>query len=291
MNPLADLANKLLRQREYGLILLIALLTAIVGAVDPGFLAAGNLKDMLVRSAPTAIVACGVMLVVVTAEIDISVGSLMALLAALLGLMISHNEWQLSMWVGIPAVLLCGTAVGLCTGALVTIGKVPSIIVTLGLLTALRGATTLLMGGENIDGLPDSLQSLSKTGFWGLPLGVWTAAVVLLVTSLIVTHAPLGRRLFALGSSAYAARMTGLSATAIVETPGGFAVELTVEVEAAGAVRLHAGELCMLEMGLHELRVGHFRAAEIGAREVGAAGVALRHHRLLEHRIGAVRIH
>ncbi|MFO1092929.1 MAG: ABC transporter permease [Planctomycetaceae bacterium] len=213
MNPLADLANRLLRQREYGLILLIALLTAIVGAVDLGFLAAGNLKDILVRSAPTAIVACGVMLVVVTAEIDISVGSLMALLAALLGLMISRSEWQLSMWVGIPAVLLCGTAIGLCTGALVTIGRVPSIIVTLGLLTALRGATTLLMGGENIDGLPDSLQSLSKTGFWGLPLGVWTAAVVLLVTSLIVTHTPLGRRLFALGSSAYAARMTGLSAT------------------------------------------------------------------------------
>ena len=55
-------------------------------------------------------------------------------------------------------------------------------IVTLGLLTALRGTTTLLMRGENIDGLPDSLQAWSKTGILGLPLGVWTAAAVLAVT-------------------------------------------------------------------------------------------------------------
>jgi len=70
MSSLIDIAIKVLRQRECGLILLIALVTAIVGVVDPGFLAAGNLKDILVRSAPTLIVACGVMLVVVTAEID-----------------------------------------------------------------------------------------------------------------------------------------------------------------------------------------------------------------------------
>src|SRR5262245_32611170 len=105
MSQPAEIAIKLLRQREDGLILVIAVVTTTVSGVDPGFLAAGNLKDILVRSAPTAIVACGVMLVVVTAEIDISVGSLMALLAALLGLMISRNEWQLPMWVGIPAVL------------------------------------------------------------------------------------------------------------------------------------------------------------------------------------------
>ncbi|MCA9024007.1 MAG: ABC transporter permease [Planctomycetaceae bacterium] len=213
MSSLTDIAIRVLRQREVGLLLLIIVVTAIVSTVDPGFLAVGNLKDILVRSAPTAIVACGVMLVVVTGEIDISVGSLMALLAALMGLLISRHEWQLSMWVGIPAVLLCGTLIGLLTGTLVTLGKVPSIIVTLGLLTALRGATTLLMRGENIDGLPEGLQSLAKSGIGGLPLSVWTAMGVLMFTGVIITHTALGRRLFALGSSAYAAKMTGLSET------------------------------------------------------------------------------
>ncbi|MCA9111563.1 MAG: ABC transporter permease, partial [Planctomycetaceae bacterium] len=213
MSSLTNIAIRVLRQREVGLLLLIIVVTAIVSTVDPGFLAVGNLKDILVRSAPTAIVACGVMLVVVTGEIDISVGSLMALLAALMGLLISRHEWQLSMWVGIPAVLLCGTLIGLLTGTLVTLGKVPSIIVTLGLLTALRGATTLLMRGENIDGLPEGLQSLAKSGIGGLPLSVWTAMGVLMFTGVIITHTALGRRLFALGSSAYAAKMTGLSET------------------------------------------------------------------------------
>lgn len=213
MNRLPYIAINILKQREYGLIALIAFVTAIVSTVDPAFLALGNIKDIVIRSAPTAIVACGVMLVVITAEIDISVGSLMALLAALLGLMISRNEWQLSMWIGIPAVLAAGTLVGLFTGTLVTIGRVPSIIVTLGLLTALRGATTLMMRGENIDGLPEGLQNMSKVGMAGLPLSVWTAATVLVVTALIISHTALGRRLFALGSSAYAAKMTGLPET------------------------------------------------------------------------------
>lgn len=205
--------TNLLRQREYGLVLLIAVTAAVVSVVDPGFLAPGNLRDILVRAAPTAIVACGVMLVVVTGEIDISVGSLMALLAAMMGLMISQNEWQLPLWCGVPLTLAAGTAMGLVTGALVTLGRAPSIIVTLGLLTALRGVTTLIMGGGNIDGIPPGLADLSKFGVCGLPLGVWAAAVVVAITGLIITRTSLGRRLFALGSSSYAAKMTGLSET------------------------------------------------------------------------------
>ena len=201
----------LLRQREFGLLLFIIAVALLVGAFDIGFWAAGNLRDISVRGAPTAIVACGVMLVVVTAEIDISVGSLMALTAAAMGIMISDQRWNLSMWVGIPATLLLGTCVGLTTGLLVTVGRVPSIIVTLGLLTALRGLTTLMMGGENIDGLPDPLTRLTKQGVLGLPLSVWVAGCVIAVTGVIVTWTPLGRRIFALGSSRYAAHMMGLS--------------------------------------------------------------------------------
>ena len=140
--------SRLLRRREVGLGALILLIGLLVGAFDPGFLAADNLQAILVRAAPTAIVACGVMLVVITAEIDISVGSLMALLAAVMGLALSSNEWDWPLVLGIPLTLVLGALMGLLTGFLVTFGRVPSIIVTLGLLTALRGATTLMMGGR-----------------------------------------------------------------------------------------------------------------------------------------------
>jgi ribose/xylose/arabinose/galactoside ABC-type transport system permease subunit len=114
-------------------------------------------------------------------------------------------------WVGVPATLLAGALIGLLTGTLVTVGQVPSIIVTLGLLTALRGVTTLIMRGENIDGLPQSLGKLTKEGILGLPLSVWTALGVIAFTAILISYAPLGRRLFALGGSPYAARVAGLS--------------------------------------------------------------------------------
>jgi ribose/xylose/arabinose/galactoside ABC-type transport system permease subunit len=66
---------RIVRQREFGLAVLIALITLVVGRVDAGFVSLENLRDLLVRCAPSAIVACGVMLVVVTGEIDISVSA------------------------------------------------------------------------------------------------------------------------------------------------------------------------------------------------------------------------
>ena len=244
MESSGNILNAMLRRRECGLIALIGVVVSVVSWFDPGFLAIGNLKDILVRCAPTAIVACGVMLVVVTAEIDISVGSLMALLAAVMGLMISKSEGNLPMWVGIPATLLMGTAIGLGTGALVTFGKVPSIIVTLGLLTALRGITTLIMRGENIDGLPESLGALTKNGIIGLPISVWAAAVVLLVTAVIISHTSLGWRLFALGSSSYSAKMSGLSATHLklfVFAFTGFLTALATVVDVPRLPKIEAG--------------------------------------------------
>ena len=201
----------LLRQREVGLAILIVVISAAVGSIDSGFLTAGNWNDILVRSSPTAIVACGVMLVILTGEIDISVGSLMAMLAAMLGVMISEHHWNLGVAVGVPVTLLIGLLMGAFTGLLVTVGRVPSIIVTLGLLTALRGFTILMMGGTNIDGLPIGLTSLAKQGILGLPIGVWTAAIVIAATATLITWTPLGRRLYALGSSRHSSRLTGLS--------------------------------------------------------------------------------
>lgn len=203
--------QRCIQSREFGLALMIVLVAGVVSFVDPAFLSMDNLRDILVRSAPTAIVACGVMLVVVTGEIDISVGSLMGLLAAVMGVLLSSDHWGWPLWMGVPVTLLVGTAIGLLVGLLVTIGQVPSIIATLGLLGVLRGITTLVMQGQNISGLPDGLTSLTKYGMMGIPLSLWVAIVVIGLTAVIVDLTPLGRQLFATGSSGYSAKMLGLS--------------------------------------------------------------------------------
>jgi len=206
-----SMLSRLIRQRETGLLLLIVLTCVVVGIKDEHFLSFDVWREILVRCAPTAIVACGVMLVVVTGEIDISVGSLMALLSAVMGRMISESEADLSCWIGIPATLGLGTLMGLFTGSLVAVGKAPSIIVTLGLLTALRGLTTLMMGGKNIDRLPEGLTQLAKQGLFGVPISILAGIGVIGLTSVLIHHVPLGRRLYALGSSAESAKMVGLS--------------------------------------------------------------------------------
>ena len=211
MHSIKTKASGYLRTREFGLLLLILVITLVVSWIDARFVAKNNLIDILTRSAPTAIIACGVMLVVVTAEIDISVGSLTALLAAAMGIFLSESLWAWPVWQGVLLTLAIGTSVGFCTGCLVAFGKVPSIVVTLGLLTALRGITTLIMQGENIDGLPKSLTSLAKQGIGGIPIAIWTAAVVIAMTAILIHWTPMGRRLYALGSDAYSAKMVGLS--------------------------------------------------------------------------------
>lgn len=244
MNRQSPSLWRMLREREFCLLLLIAATTLLVSVIDAGFLRLDNLRDILVRSAPTAIVACGVMLVVVTGEIDISVGSLMAFLAALLGVTTSANEWAWHASVGISLVLVIGTAIGFVTGTLVTIGKVPSIIVTLGLLTALRGITTLMMRGGNIAGLPPTLQSLTKEGTFGIPLSIWIAVATVVATAIIISATPLGRRLFALGSSSHSAHLAGLNETRLklfVYAYTGFLTAVATIVDVPRLPKIEAG--------------------------------------------------
>lgn len=203
----------LIGNRETGLALLILGTTVVVAWVDQGFLSSQNLRDILVRSSPTAIMACGLMLVVVTGEIDISIGSLFGLLAAVMGFLVSDERMGWPLWIGVPLILASGTMLGLATGALVTIGRVPSIVATLGLLSIFRGLTMLAMGGRNIAGLPRELSEAAKYGFWGIPLGIWAASLVIACTAVGIRGTPWGRRIFAVGSNPYAAQRLGLSAT------------------------------------------------------------------------------
>ncbi len=200
--------------RETGLLVLIAVLAATATFFDSGFVF-DNALDILVNSIPTLIIACGVMLVIVTGEIDISVGSLLGLMAALLGILCSTSTPGLGLhpWFAILIVLAAGTVIGLGTGCLVTVGKVPSIIATLGLLIALDGAQDWLIGGGDIKNFPEALRWFG-TGTV-IPVNLVIAALVVLGTWSLCRHTALGRRIYAVGSNPAAARLAGISETRI----------------------------------------------------------------------------
>lgn len=200
------------RNREAGLLLLIGLLTLLASLFDPRFLLTNGL-DILINGVPTLIIACGVMLVIVTGEIDISVGSLLGLLAAILGILCSTVEPGLGLnpYMVILIVLATGACIGLGTGCLVVFGRVPSIITTLGLLIALDGAQDWLIGGGDIKNFPEALRWFG-TGTL-IPVNLVIAVLVVFATYLLCRKMALGRRIYALGSNPASARLAGISET------------------------------------------------------------------------------
>jgi ribose/xylose/arabinose/galactoside ABC-type transport system permease subunit len=239
------LLGLLTRKREYGVLALLLLVLIVVSAVNPSFLAAGNLRDLLIKAAPVVIVACGMTLVIVVGEIDISVGSMMGVLAAVLGALASTTQAGLPVAVAIPAVLLLGALLGGINGLLVTVGRVPSIIVTLGMLTLLKGITEIVMGGEWIKDLPPDLRWFGTGAVLGVPVPVLTAALVFGLCWLLARETPLGRRLYAVGGNPDAAHLLGLP----VRPLKWFAFALTGFLTALATV-VSVPQLSVIESGI-----------------------------------------
>ncbi len=124
---------RLAARREIGLAILLVLILATATVRSADFLSLRNIRDILANCSQTAVISCGVMLVIVTGEIDISVGSALGFLTAILGTMVAPTDAPVAgfgwpVWVGILLTLLIGTAIGTLNGVLVTLVRVPSII-------------------------------------------------------------------------------------------------------------------------------------------------------------------
>lgn len=188
---------------------------ALVQFVNSSFLSAENIRDVLVQVAPFAIMGCGAAFVVILGEIDISIGSMAGLLAAVMGTAASESHWGLPIGVSIGLTLGLGVALGAVNGVLTVYGRVPSIIVTLGMLTGLRGVTELVLGGEWITDLPPGLRAVSIGEWGGVPIPVVIAACVVVFAWTVSRHTPLGLRAYAVGGNPHVADLCGIDRNAI----------------------------------------------------------------------------
>ncbi len=201
--------------REFGVLFLLGLMLVTAALANPSFLALENLRDMLVKVAPAMIVASGLTFVILAREIDISVGSLMGLCAATLGLVSSSDRVGGPAWLGVLLCLGVGVAGGLVNGLLTAVGRIPSIIVTLATLTLFSGVTELLLGGKWIQNLTGGLRAFGTGGLGPIPYSVLMAATIGLLAIGLSRKTAFGRRVFALGSNPEAAAAVGLPARRI----------------------------------------------------------------------------
>lgn len=189
-----------------------ALLFLVLGTwlANHSFLDDQGIKDLLLNASILVLLAVGQSVVVMTRNIDLSVGSVVGLTAYTCGDLVSGTQH------GPVVVVLLGAALGalcgLVSGALVSVGKVPALVVTLGMLYVLQGVGYALANGGQINAvnLPDSVLALGSGSVLGIPYLPLISAVVLAATAYYLRSYRSGRELYAIGSSPEAARLAGI---------------------------------------------------------------------------------
>jgi rhamnose transport system permease protein len=197
--------------REAGIIGFILLAIIVFTTQSPAFFTVGTLRSVLVNSSIVIVLAAGLTALVVARQIDISIGSTVALTAYVSAMVLSDFG-------DVPAVAVAGLAMalgavlGLFNGVLVAILKVPAIIATLGTLFAYRGLVHVVAGGRQIGAaaLPPEFRELSRTAWLGIPSLIWISLSIALVIGLALAYTRWGRDLYAIGSNPEAADYVGL---------------------------------------------------------------------------------
>jgi rhamnose transport system permease protein len=205
------------RVRELGLLVVLLLIVAVVGVQVPEFLTLSNMVQILLSISILAIVAIGETLVILTRNVDLSVGSIVGFAAFVAANLFKQNPGT-SLLLGILVGCALGLVLGVINGLIVTWGRVPAIVATLGTLYAYRGLEFLYAGGNQVSAsdVPDSFLSLATAPFLGIPLLIWFAAVLALVFGYWLRASRTGRQLYAIGSNPDAARLAGIRSGLLV---------------------------------------------------------------------------
>jgi rhamnose transport system permease protein len=193
--------------RELSVVATLGLLLLVLAVAAPGFFRAGQLLAVLTATAPVLVVSCGVSMVIISRQIDISVGSQFALCSVVLGLLVQAH-WPVP--VAAVVAILAGAAMGAVNGALVAGLGLPSIVVTLATMVTWRELLRLWRQGEFVRDLPERFQwfGLGQAGGQAVVLAATAGIFLLLVVGM--KHISAGRYVYAVGSDAEAARLAGV---------------------------------------------------------------------------------
>jgi ribose transport system permease protein len=175
---------------------------------SPYFLTSNNLFNVCVQIAVVAILAVGQTMVILTAGIDLSVGSV-AGLSGVVGCMAMSN-WGMPMILGIVVGILIGAGAGVVNGGLVTRAGLPPFIATLGMMGVARGLTFIVSGAVAIYGLPGSFRNVGEGQIGPIPLPLLYLIVIAIAGHMVLSRTRLGRYTYAIGSNKDAARLSGI---------------------------------------------------------------------------------
>ena len=212
LSPARRIVGTILRSREIAIAAVLVVVIAAATIKTSTFLfTANSWRDLLLTPAILVLLAIGQAVVVITRNVDLSVGSVLGLTAYLSGTLFLEVP-------GIPIVVVflagaaAGALLGLVNGLLVAYGRVPALVITLGTLYIYRGIMLTWVGSDRINAgdMPDAFLDLGTSSFLGVPWLTWIAVAVLVVVGYYMYTARGGRELYAIGSDPDAAELYGL---------------------------------------------------------------------------------
>lgn len=203
---------------QYQSLIALFLMCLVLIFLTDNFMTADNFWNVMRQISVNVCISVGMTLVILTAGIDLSVGSILALSGAIMAGLLKHG-------IGIPSAnlfigftvfgallagLFTGGAMGFINGYAVTKFKVPSFVATLAMLTMARGFTMLWTKGHPITGLGDTFGFLGTGWFLGIPMPVWISGIVVALAVVITRKTKFGRYIYAIGGNENAARLSGI---------------------------------------------------------------------------------
>ena len=208
-----------LNSREISLLILLAALMLITTALNPRFLSAQSIKDLLLNVSIIALLTIGQSIVILMRQIDLSISSIVGITAFMSGtIFVNHPGTPTVVVIGVS--MLAGLLLGGLNAALIVWGRIPALITTLGTLYIFRGANYAWVHGRQINAadIPSTFLSIGTSVFLGIPILTWIVLLLLVFFSISLRQYRGGREYYAIGSNPNAAILAGINVNRRVAT-------------------------------------------------------------------------
>jgi ribose transport system permease protein len=215
MNPF----KKIMSIRGMGQVLTVAVglvvLYVAFGIMNPVFFSSRNIANLLRQIAPILLIGIGQSYVLITGNIDLSIGSLVGMSCMISATLMSKG---VAPWIAVAITLICCLIIGVLNGMLVSSFQIPPFIATLGTMTIARGIAQIVNGNYNTDSIGDAAEGFRDFFYYGRTFGVfntiWIAVVLWLIFNFYLMRTRTGRHIYAIGSNINAARLSGVNVVA-----------------------------------------------------------------------------
>ena len=205
------------RIKELPILIILVVIAAIISIANPAFLSLENFLDILKSNLVLTIMSLGMLLVLLTGGIDVSVASVITAVTVITGHSLMH--WSSNLFVTILVAVVSGTLMGLCNGLLIAKLKIPPIVATLGTMSVILGLVLYITNGTWMTGIPDSFIAFGRKNLitfslagnknLGIPIQVLFLLAAILLTWFILKRTVIGRGIFAVGGNLESAERMG----------------------------------------------------------------------------------